>query len=110
MVPAFIKNALFKRALKNLLDGNKGTNALNAMLTPVLLAQVDYALALRGFQFQDTRAVLELLKFVLIALNGLLLYFIGKYPALARWLKFAEDAVEAVEKGVEQTQKDPALK
>lgn len=73
-----IKNAFIKKLLEHVLDGNKGSNILTAILVPVLAANVDWTLAIKGMKFDDMAAAIELSKVVGLVLVGLFGYLVGK--------------------------------
>lgn len=75
---AAIENAFINKLLEHVLDGNKGSNILTALLVPILAAHIDWALALKGAQFDDMNASLELAKVIGLVLLGLFGYFVGK--------------------------------
>ena len=97
MVPAFIKNAVVNKVLKNVLDGNKGSNILTAILVPVLAAGINWDLFVKGLHFQDTTAALEVAKVIGIVILGFLGWLVGKFPKLAPWLCAVEDAAKVVD-------------
>jgi hypothetical protein len=73
-------NLFIDKLLAQILDGNKGSNILTALLVPLVAAHVDWLLAARGVRFQDAGAIGELAKvagLVILALYG---WRVGKRP------------------------------
>lgn len=69
-------NALIDKALDYVLDGNKGSNILVAVLVPLLGAHINWYLALLCFQCPGSEAEMcKVLGLVLIAVFG---YLVGK--------------------------------
>ena len=74
-VPGFVLNLFMNKVLKQLLDGDKGSTILTAILTPIIGAQINWPLAFQGFA-SDQSAV-ELAKVVGLALAAVWGFFIG---------------------------------
>lgn len=72
------KNLLINKTLEHVLDGNKGSNLLTALLVPLLAAKIDWVKAGRGFQCQDSDSVLEAAKVAGIVILAIWGWFIGK--------------------------------
>jgi hypothetical protein len=73
-----VKNAFISKLLEHVLDGNKGSNILGAIITAILAANVDYSKALRGFQFQKPDEAMEAAKLTGAVVLAVFAYFVGK--------------------------------
>jgi hypothetical protein len=73
-----IQNAFIGKLLEHLLDGNKGSNVLGAILTAILAAHVDYSKALKGFKFDDMDASMESAKLAGAVVLAVFAYFVGR--------------------------------
>ena len=77
-----VENAFINATLDHVLDGNKGSNILGAILVPVLAAKIDWAKCIRGLQFNDLDAATELAKLTAILTLAVYAFFVGrKKPA-----------------------------
>lgn len=73
-----IKNAFINRLLTQMLDGNKGSNILGAILTAMLAANINYAKALAGFRFDNMDNAAESAKLLATIVLAVFAYFVGK--------------------------------
>ena len=73
-----VENAFINETLKHVLDGNKGSNILGAILVPALGAKIDWALCVRGLKFDDMAAAAELAKLTGILVLGTYAFFVGR--------------------------------
>jgi hypothetical protein len=76
-----VKNAFINRTLKHVLDGNKGSNILTLILLAVLQSDINYMLAFRGFQFENTEAAMESAKLVGCMIVAVFGFFVGRKKA-----------------------------
>lgn len=73
-----LKNLFINKVLKNMVDGDKGSTVLGTLVTAILALDINYAKAIKGFQFQDPEAVGESAKLVGGALLWVWSFFIGR--------------------------------
>lgn len=73
-----VKNAFIDKVLNNVLDGDKGSNILGALLTAVVAAKVDYVKAMAGFQFKSAGDAAESAKLVSAVALATFAWFVGK--------------------------------
>lgn len=75
---SIIENTFINQVLKHILDGNKGSNILGAIIMGLMAANLDWAKAIAGFKFQDAAAATESAKLVGTMVCALFAYFVGK--------------------------------
>jgi hypothetical protein len=90
-----LRNLFIQNAIKNALHGDTGSNVLTAVLAVLVGAHIDWMLAFHGITFQDSASVAELAKVVGLVLFAVYGWLVGKYPAVAKYLSFAEQAEDA---------------
>lgn len=73
-----VKNAFIGKVLNQVLDGNKGSNILGAVITAVLGSQIDYVKAMAGFHFDNAANAAESAKLVSVVVLATFAYFVGK--------------------------------
>jgi len=77
-VPSVVENAFINQVLKHVLDGNKGSNILGAVIAALMGANINWSLAIAGFKFQDAAATTESAKLVGTVVVCVFAYFVGK--------------------------------
>ena len=79
-----LENAFVQKVLEHVLDGDKGSTLLTAILTPVVAANMNWALVLRGLHFQDLAGVQELAKLAGLLLVAIWGWRVGKKKPAAK--------------------------
>ena len=74
----FVENAFINKTLEHVLDGNKGSNILTAILVPVLGAKLDWAKAIRGFSLEKMDDAMEAAKLTGLVVVAVFGYFVGR--------------------------------
>jgi len=76
-----IKNAFINKLLERLLDGDKGSNILGAIITAVVGSQINYVRAFQGFQFDNMDNSMESARLVGTLVVAVFAWFVGKKKA-----------------------------
>ncbi|HZT29731.1 MAG TPA: hypothetical protein VFA33_07610 [Bryobacteraceae bacterium] len=77
MIPS-VQNLFINKVLEHILDGNKGSNILTAILTAVLGARINWAQACRGFRCDNAEDAAEAAKLVGVLVLAVFGYYVGK--------------------------------
>lgn len=73
-----VKNAFIQKLIEKLLDGDKGSNLLGAVLVAILGAHINYMQALAGFKFENMTDAGESAKVVGTVVLAVFAWFVGK--------------------------------
>ena len=73
-----VENAFINKLLEHVLDGNKGSNILGAILTAVVGSQINYVRAFQGFRFDNMDNAMESAKLVGTLVVAVFALFVGK--------------------------------
>lgn len=95
-----LQNGFINQVLKRLVahkGTDEGTNVLAILVTPLLANQINWMLAMQGFQFKDQAAVAELAKATGIVVMAFLLWATGKWPWVGKLIGFAKEAEAGAE-------------
>lgn len=85
MLKSAIENAFINRLLQHVLDGDKGSNLLGAVLVALLAGNIDWVKALQGFKFNNQDEAMESAKVAGIVVVAVFSWFVGKgKPAAAK--------------------------
>lgn len=73
-----IKDAFVNHVLKQVLDGDTGSNILGVLITAVMVSHIDYVAALEGIHFDNAANTAETAKLVGTLVSAVFAYFVGK--------------------------------